>query len=196
MFSVKQLLMGVVSGIFLVVSVSPGLAAERHKDRKEKKAFPQASIINKLHSKLVCGKRDPGARFVTSKDGKEVCDRTTGIIWEQNPMSDNPREPENQADAIAFCENLDKGNGQVYALPTFAQLVSVLDYSRINPALEPGVFDVLTDPGPYWSATPFLGEPDQGWFVTLEEGRWIINSLNDPVWVWCIRSDHAANADW
>ena len=196
MVSAKTFLSAAVSGIFLMMSMSSGLAAERHKDKKDKKPFPQAAIINKLHFKLVCGKRDPGARFVTSKDGKEVCDRTTGEIWEQNPMSNAGRERMNQAAAIAFCETLDKEHGQRYQLPTMAQLLSVLDYGEFDSALTPDIFSNVL-PEFYWSASPFAGPAvENGWEVTFFNGQVRFRSQNFPNFVWCVRRDKDAHADW
>ena len=197
MFSAKQLLTGVVSGIFLVASVSLGLAAVGHKDRKNKKAFPQTAIINKLYSKLVCGKRDPGARFVTSKDGKEVCDRTTGEIWEQDPMSGVGRGPMTQPQAIAFCEMLDKGNGQRYTLPSVQQLQDVLDYTIAppGPVVDTNVFTNVISLF-YWSGTPFAGPSGNGWGVNVFDGVVFTSSTGNPGFVWCVRRDHDVHADW
>ena len=197
MFPWKFLMIGLISVGLLVMTMIPGIGAERHKDRKEKKAFPQANIINKLHSKLVCGKRDPGARFVTSKDGKEVCDRTTGNIWEQDPESDNPRQPMTQPQAIAFCETLDKGHGPVYELPSIQQLGSVLDYTIAppGPVVDTGVFTNVL-PTVYWSGTPFAAPGGEGWGVDLGVGDVGFNDTSSQVFVWCVRRDHDSYADW
>ena len=201
MFPWKFLMIGLVSVGILVMTMSPGISAERHKDRykerKEKQAFPQTAIINKLYTKTVCGRRDPGARFVTSKNGKEVCDRATGEIWEQNPMSEAGRGPMTQADAIAFCESLDKGHGPLYELPSIQQLGSVLDYTIAppGPVVDTAVFtNVLSSI--YWSRTPFAGPGGDGWGVLVGSGVVDFLSTGVPTFVWCVRRDHDAHADW
>ena len=197
MFCANQLFMGLVSGIFLVVLVSPGVAAEGDKKEQTKNAFPQAGIINTLHAKLVCGKKDPGQRFVIS--GKEVCDRTTGEIWEQNPNSlrqDNPdgRSPMTQTAAIAFCANLDKGYGQVYELPSVQQLQDLLDYREMNPTLTPGVFENVS--ALYWSASLTAENVALAWGVDFFDGILRISPTTDEFFVWCVRRGKNSHGAW
>jgi hypothetical protein len=135
--SSKHFLIGLLSIVFACGTV--GLVAPLASEAKLKKkpAFSQAPLVKKIFKKTVCGFRNPQDRFVTSKDGTEVCDRTTGDIWEQNPDSNN-RGILSQPEAIEFCATLDKGHGKAYELPSIQQLVSVLDYTEYSPALTPG----------------------------------------------------------
>ena len=160
----------------------------------KKKAFPQASVVKKIFKKAVCGFRNPRQRFVTSKDGKEVCDRTTGNIWEQNLDSMN-RINRSQAEAKEFCANLNKGHNSKYELPSIQQLVSVLDYGVNDPALTPGVFDNFAL-NVFWSASPFVGPGDSGWALQLNRGQAFTARTNTKNFVWCVRRDQDAHADW
>jgi hypothetical protein len=144
-------------------------------------------VIKKFFSKTVCGHKNPKVRFVTAKDGTEVCDRTTGNIWEQNPDSAH-QGTMTQPDAIAFCANLDKGDGKVYELPSIQQLVSVWDYRHFNPFLTPGVFTGVL-PALYWSATGGAGG-NSGW---LNNGSVDVSDTATPHFVWCKRRDKAAH---
>jgi len=197
----KHFLIGLISVAFVcgtvgVVTLSDGQAGFF----KKKKAFPQAPLIQKWFQKTVCGFRNPEDRFVTSKDGKYVCDRTTGDIWEQDPESNNPRLTMSQPDAISFCANLgkEKGHGQVYELPSVQQLVSVLDYALVSPALTPDVFSNVLSAF-YWSATSVALMTDNAWVVSVGNGN-IFNlfdkDLEDLAFVWCVRRGKDAHADW
>jgi len=164
---------------------------------KKKKSFPQAPLIKKFFEKTVCGFRNPKDRFVTSKDGKEVCDRTTGDVWEQDPESLAGRDPMTQPNAIAFCENLgkEKGHGQVYELPSIQQLVSVLDYGEIDPAVDLNVFSNVIS-NIYWSATLVKDAPSVAWRVIVDAGRVAGDDVGGFALVWCVRRGKDAHADW
>ena len=75
-----------------------------------------------------CGAGTEGVRFVVSTDGTEVCDNTTGLVWEQTPDS---IKREWQA-AIAFCPTIG------YRLPEVKELFSLVDFSQSNPTLPAG----------------------------------------------------------
>ncbi len=65
---------------------------------------------------LPCVAATSGNRFVVSPDGTEVCDNTTGLIWEQMP--DSVLRPWQAA--IDFCPTLGTG----YRLPDVKELIS------------------------------------------------------------------------
>ena len=192
MFISKGVLIGFIS--FLLVGGGVGVVSLSDTQAFVffSKAFPQASFWKSLFVKNVCGKRDPGARFVTSKDGKEVCDRTTGDIWER----DLGRGEIDQVGAIEFCANLDKGHGKKYKLPSAQQLVSVLDYSQDNPALTPGVFS-NPQSAAYWSDTLYSPDTSNGWAIELDNGDLkFLGSASNTAFVWCVRAEKAGHGDW
>ena len=63
---------------------SPTITFAELGKKKNNNDFSKAPIIQKLFFLTVCGKKNPGERYVTSKDGKRVCDRTSGNVWEQD----------------------------------------------------------------------------------------------------------------
>jgi hypothetical protein len=146
-----------------------GISPHKQSSRVQEEAVAShALLVKKIFNKTFCGFRNPGQRFETSKNGKEVCDRMTGDIWEQDPDSFDPianpdgRMKMNQPEAIAFCANLDKGHGKVYELPSVEQLVGVLNFREFNPPLTPDVFDnVLSEF--YWSASTYAGPELGAW---------------------------------
>ena len=198
----NHLLIAFVSLVFVCGTVGLVTFSDSEAYLTFKKAFPEAALIKKLFSKTVCGTRNPGQRFVTSKDEKEVCDRTTGNIFEQDPDSfdgtNNPdgRMPMEQGEAIAFCATLGKGHGQVYELPSVQQLVSVLDYTQEFPALTPGVFTNVVPNSAYWSASPFASAGMVAWGVSVGNGFLGVGGMSDPNFVWCVRRDKDAHAAW
>ena len=93
----------------------------------------------------LCGAGTEGQRFHVSHDGTEVCDNTTGLHWEQNPVSSK----ENHAAALTHCPTT-LGTG--YRLPEVQELVGVVDYTTSNPAVNTSVFTNVQS-SLYWSAT-------------------------------------------
>ena len=199
----KHLLSACLGAVLIIGGLSLVTFSDSQAFVKFKKAFPQASFIKRLFSKTVCGKRHPGDRYVTSKDGTEVCDRTSGVIWEQNPDSlslENPNgRPEmTWAEAIAFCANLGKTkkHGQGYVLPSIQQLVSVFDYSNFEPVLMPEVFSNAL-PAVYWSVSVVPGLIDTRWIGLVNQGTVGIAVGGDlDFFVWCVRRDKEAHGEW
>ena len=159
------------------------------KERKEKKDFSKAPVIQKLFFLTVCGHGDPFSRYVTSKDGKRVCDRTTGNVWEQNLQS-STRDPMTLAEAEEFCALLDHGHGTQYALPTVQQLFSVLDFSESMPALPEGVFSDAPSLDQFWTSTPYLGLGPQGRNLVVQIAAGPVRPEDGMLdrRVWCVQA--------
>ena len=127
---------------------------------------------------LPCGAATAGIRFVVSTDGTEVCDNTTGFIWEQMPDS----VPRQWQDAIDFCPTLGIG----YRLPEVEELISLLDFSQFNPALSLG-HPFSNVQSIYWSATPAAGFPLDACSVVFSNGAMNQSFKTNPHNVWCVR---------
>ena len=94
-------------------------------------------IEGMLQPKPVCpegGAADPTGRYVTYEadltDRKKVCDQNSGLFWEQDPDS-LTRGRMILADALLFCPTLGPG----WRLPEIHELVGVVDYTTILPAV-------------------------------------------------------------
>ena len=119
-------------------------------------------------------------RFVVSEDGTEVCDNTTGLIWQQTP--DNSFL--GQVDAIALCPTLGAG----YRLSEIKELISLVDYSQFNPALPTDhPFSGVVSGVFYWSASTEVGGPQRGWAVDLSDGNVSGRVKTNSNFVWCVR---------
>ena len=130
-----------------------------------------------------CGAGTVAQRFVVA--GTEVCDNSTGLVWQQNP--DNSEL--NQPDALAHCPTL----GDNYRLPFVKELISLLDYSEgsndLDPALPDGHPFTNVELAVYWSATTsvsLIGNP-AAWDVTFTNGFVGSDDMVDENLVWCVR---------
>jgi hypothetical protein len=89
--------------------------------------------------------------YAVNSDGT-VTDELTGLMWQQATAP----SAFTFADAQTYCTNLALSTYRDWRLPTFIELVSLIDYSQGPPAISLAAF-----PGvpwvDYWSSTPFAG---------------------------------------
>jgi len=97
-----------------------------------------------------------------------VRDCRTGLIWSAEPLAGGDR---NWTDAVQAAKDCRLLGHDDWRLPTITELLSIVDYERWNPAVDPNVFL-----GPYgwtWSSTPVKGASAPAgcaWVVALYGG--------------------------
>ncbi len=106
--------------------------------------------------------------FIDNGDGTAT-DTSYGFMWEKKTI-DNKYDTYTWEDALAYCENLilnndgewTIGNPNVsgvkyddWRLPDINELLSLVDFNRYNPAIDP-IFS-NTVPADYWSSTAYVG---------------------------------------
>jgi len=126
-----------------------------------------------------CGAGTEARRFVVSLDDTEVCDNTTGLNWQQNPDS----ILRNHADALTHCASLVGG----FRLPEVKELISLVDYTRFNPALPASHPFTNVQSDNYWSATTSAADPSFAWGVLLSNGLVRPSGKGSAFFVWCVR---------
>jgi hypothetical protein len=87
----------------------------------------------------------------------EVLDHQTGLIW-QRATAENLTFSEAQAHA--------NDTGQPWRVPTIAELVTLLDWTRASPA---SAFPDMT-PLAFWSSSPYVGSSSFAWSVSFVNG--------------------------
>jgi hypothetical protein len=133
----------------------------------------EASRASRCVRGSVEGRFTPAARYRVDEASDTVTDTRTGLVWERTV-----EDPFVYDDAVAHCSALGAG----FRLPTFKELFTLADRSRINPAIDP-VFPA-TPSRPFWSAVSKFGsktllnavvfddgEPDAIHRATLTHGR-------------------------
>lgn len=129
-----------------------------------------------------CGAGTEGQRFVA--DPNEVCDNDTGLYWVKAPDSTTRLH----ANAVTHCARLDLGNSQTYRLPEVKELISLVDYSQLGPALPSGHPFSNVQSDRYWSATALALLPPVAWFVLFVNGGVDADIKTSTFFVWCARS--------
>lgn len=94
-----------------------------------------------------------------------VQDNNTGLIWMAEALDKRMSWNEAQATVASV------GNG--WRLPTIQELLSIVDYSRFNPAIDTTFFRGVPtkDCWWFWSSTPVASSPsDYAWLVYFGYG--------------------------
>jgi hypothetical protein len=114
-----------------------------------------------------------------------VKDPATNLIWEDTTHT--TEEKLTQGEAKAYCESLKIGEVAGWRLPTLQELLSIVDYTRAEPAILKEFSHVNGDKL-YWSSTPYVGSQDEFWGVKFEDGSTEGASGNYDRHVRCVRA--------
>jgi len=88
--------------------------------------------------------------------------------------------------AIDYCENtLALGGYTDWRLPNRNELLSIVDYSQVNPAIY-SVFANKSSDG-YWSSTTYAGNTSIAWDVWFERGYSSLSMKINKEYVRCVR---------
>ncbi|UZW62173.1 DUF1566 domain-containing protein [Lysobacter enzymogenes] len=138
----------------------------------------------------VFGRSEPRqARFVDNADGT-VTDNATGLMWSKATLSEGAIDPR---DAARMCGKLDLAGHMDWRLPSDHELLSLVDRSRYEPAIDIGAFpDTMSDC--YWTATECAWASYGAWIVDFSYGMAIYcNGARSDAFVRAVRS---LPADW
>jgi len=127
----------------------------------------------------------PNPRFTDNGDGT-VTDHLTNLIWLKDawckdvpgiigyspPFSWSPAITWASKVEDGYCGLTDGSNAFDWRLPNVRELQSLVDYSRVNPALPAGhpFINVHPGPGVYWSSTTNGNLSTWAWAVSFDEG--------------------------
>jgi hypothetical protein len=125
------------------------------------------------------------ASYVDNHDAT-VTDVVTGLMWQQQPA------PTTLAwnDAGKFCKDLRLATHADWRLPSYIELVSLLDYGDASPVVNASYFPG-TPQNYFWSSTPFTSSstqyPPSAWFVDFAYGENSNDMLTSTYYVRCVR---------
>ena len=110
-------------------------------------------------------------------------------MWIKDPLS-NPggsiNEKVSWQEAKKRCEDLDFAGHKDWRLPTIKELISIIDYSKVNPAIDKEIFP-NTHTFPYWSSTEYANNPVPAWVVHFSTGLVFNTSKEDTAYFRCVR---------
>jgi len=95
-----------------------------------------------------------------------VIDHSTGLMWSKATTA----KGKTWAEAKAAAEAVRLGGFTDWRLPTRAELLTLVDDTRSNPAIDTSRFDCESDW--YWTSTPLASSPsDCAWGVSFGDGN-------------------------
>ena len=96
-----------------------------------------------------------------------IKDPKTNLMWEDTP---HVREAKiRQPRAKTYCSELKLGGFEDWRLPTIHELLTIIDYTRISPAIL-REFSYVEDESFYWTKTHVADEDDAFWGVNFKRG--------------------------
>jgi hypothetical protein len=112
-----------------------------------------------------------------------VVDKVTGLTWQQAVDPDTHTQP----DAEAFCSSLMLAGLGDWRLPTRIELISLIDDTRVGPAIDPTAFP--DTPGTFfWTSTVVANDPGSVWGVAFDNGYTNSSDLGEHYRVRCVRT--------
>ncbi len=112
-----------------------------------------------------------------------VTDLNTGLMW----IRQDDRLRRTWEDAGIYCDQLRVADYVDWRLPTFRELLGIVDFGRSRPALSP-VFGASED-GCYWSATTKVNNDEMAGAVDFLSGADFWEQKSRPLFVRCVRGD-------
>lgn len=128
--------------------------------------------------------------FAVAQDGgSTVTDRRNGLIWRAAGRTQPSGESYTGAwsEAVEYCDSLNE-DGDDWRLPTIAELESLVDLSKKEPAIN-GKFSA--EPGRYWTASDCVTTSGSAWSVDFWTGASTCTERTDRASIRCVRSTHS-----
>ncbi len=126
-------------------------------------------------------KTGPRAQSFTLTDNVAT-DNVTQLVWQRHAPAGTYTWPE----AEQYCACLSLEGQTDWQLPSRMELVSIVDYTRQDPALDPAVFPDTPFEW-FWSASPVAFDT-RYWYVAFWDGNTHANSPDQEYRVRCVRT--------
>lgn len=90
-----------------------------------------------------------------------------GLMWQDT--IDVQEKVFNRLELKMYCKELTLAQREDWRVPTYQELLSLVDYKRSNPASKAKIMYIAATK--YWSSTQSIGKKGQYWFVDFKYGK-------------------------
>lgn len=105
------------------------------------------------------------ASYSVDETNDTVLDDVTGLMW-QRTVSDSVFSGKKSND---YCASLVHGGFDDWRLPSRIELVSLVDFTKLDPAIDTNTFP-NTPNASFWTSSPFAGDTYSAWFINSPDG--------------------------
>ena len=128
----------------------------------------------------------------TISNQKVVVDNNTGLMWQQTIPTD---EYEKWDGAVSYCNGLSYAGYDDWRLPTPLELLTIVDNSKYDPALDTTYFP-NTPSGYFWSSSTLVNDTSLAWKVDFYNGHVAVGHYYDETWYYvrCVRRNEWSNS--
>ena len=156
---------------------------------QSKKVFVGEDSSTKLAFKLkrkmtAKGKALQAARW--KRSDSVVTDTKLGLMWQDDSAAKSTYKK--WKDAKRYCRNLSLAGHTDWRLPTYDELLSIVDYDRYNPAIMPSFKNVNTSDY-YWSSSAYVSDSEYTWVVYFKDGYTNYYDKAEKHYVRCVRNN-------
>ncbi len=122
--------------------------------------------------------------YTRDNTNKIVTDNVTKLQWQD----DTTPSTMTWDNAGTYCTNLSLGTYTDWRLPTRKELVSLSDYGRINPTIDPTFKNTVSSD--YWSSTTYAHYSNSAWawFIGFYNGNQGKGTKTTSEYVRCVRA--------
>ena len=108
----------------------------------------------------------------------------SNLMWENSIHSKDIKLNHNEA--LNYCKNIKTGTFQDWRLPTLNELLSLVNYNKVEPAIKKEI-TLISSKNMYWSTTPYISNSNTFWGVSYKDGASKKASSNYDRYVRCVR---------
>ncbi len=121
----------------------------------------------------------------TRNSNETVTCSESKLMWQDN--SEAKTVNNTWGNAIKYCEDLSFAGYSDWRLPNKNELLSIVDRSKYNPAIN-GAFKNVTTSSDYWSSTTYAGYTSLAWYVNFYDGDTNDCNKDYSLYVRCVRA--------
>jgi hypothetical protein len=114
-----------------------------------------------------------------------VTDLKAKLMWQDDAYPS--RTKRDLKGAIKYCQSLRFETFDNWRVPTYEELLSIVDYDRYHPAIIPLFKKTFSKR--YWSSSQDVSSPDYAWVVDFGEGKTSTTIKSRRHYVRCVREE-------